>query len=838
MRSVWKDLSRTSDERVAALMEAMTLEEKVAQLGGAWPGFSLRGEASEGSSGEVSPFQDSFEEVPWEQARVRGVGHLTRPYGTAPISVGDGARKLVGMQRDLMTETRLGVPAIAHEECLTGFTTFGATIYPAPLALAATFDPDLVESVAARIGSDLHRAGIHQGLSPVLDVVRDYRWGRVEETMGEDPYLCSVAGAAYVRGLEGEGVVATLKHFVGYSASRAARNHAPVSMGRRELLDVMLPPFEAAIREGGARSVMNSYTDIDGVPVAADETLLTGLLRESVGFRGVVVSDYWAVSLLANVHRVAAGEAEAGALALRAGIDVELPIARAYAAGLVELVRVGGLDEAIVDRALERVLTMKLELGLLDDGYDPAATVDPDLDLDSEANRLVAARAAEQAVVLLKNADLLPLTAAPRTIAVIGPAADEARSFLGCYSYPNHVLHRFPDVGIGVAAPTLLDAVRAEFPGSTVLHSAGCDFRGSDATGIDAAFEVASAADLVIVAVGDIAGLFGTGTSGEGCDAPDLTLPGVQDELLDRLLDAGTPTIVVCVSGRPVRAGAARGPCAGDPAGVHARPGRGRRHHRHPLGQGQPQRSAAGPGPRAALRAAVHLLAAVVRPAPTRCQLPLSPGPLPVRSRTDLHHVPVQRVPLQRGSDPHRRSGLGLGDCHQHREPPRRRGRPALPERPGRRGGPTHQHADRVRPRTAAAGRVRDGRVRRLDGSTCLPRSPRRAHRRRRRHRPVGRAFGAGHRVRDDRGGNRPDALGRVRPRTADSHIPHAGRRREPPATSTRARHPPCPPRDLAWPCSPTESAHPRTSFSMAPNSPLTLSIVLTASTGGPGRTR
>ena len=555
MRPVWQDPSRTSEERVAALMRDMTLEEKVAQLGGAWPGFSLRGEASEGSSGEVSPFQDSFEEVPWEQARVRGVGHLTRPYGTAPISVGDGARKLVGMQRDLMTETRLGVPAIAHEECLTGFTTFGATIYPAPLALAATFDPDLVESVAARIGSDLHRAGIHQGLSPVLDVVRDYRWGRVEETMGEDPYLCSVAGAAYVRGLEGEGVVATLKHFVGYSASRAARNHAPVSMGRRELLDVMLPPFEAAIREGGARSVMNSYTDIDGVPVAADETLLTGLLRESVGFRGVVVSDYWAVSLLANVHRVAAGEAEAGALALRAGIDVELPIARAYAAGLVDLVRVGGLDEAIVDRALERVLTMKLELGLLDDGYDPAATVDPDLDLDSEANRLVAARAAEQAVVLLKNADLLPLTAAPRTIAVIGPAADEARSFLGCYSYPNHVLHRFPDVGIGVAAPTLLDAVRAEFPGSTVLHSAGCDFRGSDATGIDAAFEVASAADLVIVAVGDIAGLFGTGTSGEGCDAPDLTLPGVQDELLDRLLDAGTPTIVVCVSGRPYALG-------------------------------------------------------------------------------------------------------------------------------------------------------------------------------------------------------------------------------------------------------------------------------------------
>ena len=225
---------------------------------------------------------------PWEELIADGLGQLTRPFGTAPVEAGDGLRALAERQRQVMGANRFGIPAQVHEECLTGLAAWGATVYPSPLCWAASFDPALVERMAARIGATMRRLGIHQGLAPVLDVVRDLRWGRVEETLGEDPYLVGHIGSAYVRGLESSGVVATLKHFAGYSASRAARNLAPVSMGPRELADVILPPFEMALR-AGARSVMNSYTDTDGVPAAADPALLTNLLRDTLGFNGTVV---------------------------------------------------------------------------------------------------------------------------------------------------------------------------------------------------------------------------------------------------------------------------------------------------------------------------------------------------------------------------------------------------------------------------------------------------------------------------------------------------------------------------------------------------------------------
>ena len=233
-------------------------------------------------------------------------------------------RKLAELQSELVARTRLGMPAIAHEECLTGFTTLGATVFPTPLALAATFDVELVEAMATRIGEGMRAVGVHQGLSPVLDVVRDYRWGRVEETFGEDPYLVGALGAAYVRGLEATGIVATLKHFAGYSASRSGRNLGPAPVGPRELQDVLLPPFERAVRDG-ARSVMHSYSEVDGVPAAADARLLTGVLRDEWGFAGVVVADYWGIAFLQSLHRVAGSPAEAGAKALAAGVDVELP---------------------------------------------------------------------------------------------------------------------------------------------------------------------------------------------------------------------------------------------------------------------------------------------------------------------------------------------------------------------------------------------------------------------------------------------------------------------------------------------------------------------------------
>ena len=296
----------------------MTLAEKVAQLGSVWLGFDV-------VSGEVAPMQNVFSRnLAWPAAAAEGLGHFTRIFGTRPVTAQQGVQRVRDLQRELVESTRLGIPAIVHEECLTGFTTYQATVYPTALAWAATFDPGLVKEMASAIGRDMAAVGVHQGLSPVLDVVRDYRWGRVEETLGEDPYLVSQLGTAYVRGLEENRVIATLKHFAGYAASKAARNHAPVSMGPRELADHILPSFEHAVRIGQVRSVMNSYTDVDGIPVASDPVLLTDVLRNAWGFTGTVVSDYGAVTFLQLMHRIAGTEGEAAALALAAGIDVEL----------------------------------------------------------------------------------------------------------------------------------------------------------------------------------------------------------------------------------------------------------------------------------------------------------------------------------------------------------------------------------------------------------------------------------------------------------------------------------------------------------------------------------
>ena len=309
--------------------------------------------------------------------------------------------------------------------------------------------------MAASIGRDMAALGIHQGLSPVLDVVRDYRWGRVEETLGEDPYLVAMLGAAYVRGLQSAGVLATLKHFAGYSASRGARNHGPVPMGRRELMDVILPPFETAIALADAGSVMNSYSDVDGVPAGADSWLLTDLLRDEWGFGGTVVSDYWAVPFLATMHRVAADFDEAGALALAAGIDVELPDTVGFGSGLVDRVRRGELSEAVVDQAARRHLRQKVELGLLDPDWTPERSVASadTVDLDSAANRSLAREMAERSLVLLDPGTALPLLGegrpALRRVAVVGPCAADPRTFMGCYAFPNHVLPRSSRPGAG-----------------------------------------------------------------------------------------------------------------------------------------------------------------------------------------------------------------------------------------------------------------------------------------------------------------------------------------------------------------------------------------------------
>jgi beta-glucosidase len=543
----WRDPTVPPTERAEALLPLMTVEEKIAQLVGVWVGADADG-------GGVAPHQaDMMGGISWSEVIRHGLGQLTRPFGTAPVDPVLGARSLAVSQAEIVATSRFGIPAQVHEECLTGFATWRATAYPTPLCWGAAFDPDLVEEMAGHIGRSMRAAGIHQGLAPVVDVTRDYRWGRTEETIGEDPYLVGTVGAAYVRGLESAGIVATLKHFAGYSASRGGRNHGPVSMGRRELADVVLPPFEMALRLGGARSVMNSYAEIDGVPVAADETLLTGLLRDEWGFTGTVVSDYFAVKFLLTLHAVAADPVHAAALALRAGIDVELPTVDAFGPALVEAVRAGAVDEALVDRAVLRVLAQKAELGLLDEGWQPLPDGADDLRFDDETGRHIALRLARQSVVLLRNErGVLPLAPGAR-VALVGPVADDPLAMLGCYAFPTHVGVRHPEHEVGVEIPTLRAALDELVPGLTYVP--GCEITGDDVTGIAAAVAAAAESDVCLVAVGDRAGLFGRGTSGEGCDAADLRLPGVQAELVRAVLATGTPVVLVLLTGRPYAIG-------------------------------------------------------------------------------------------------------------------------------------------------------------------------------------------------------------------------------------------------------------------------------------------
>jgi beta-glucosidase len=540
----------THEDRARALLADLSLEEKLAQLVGVW--------VAAGAGAEVAPMQDAMQQdtPPFEEFARQGLGQITRFYGTVPLEPVAAARALRERQRWLVENTRPGIPAMVHEECLTGLQAWQATTFPAPLSWGASFDDVLVQAMARAIGDTMHSLGIHQGLAPLLDVVRDARWGRVEECIGEDPYLVGTLGTAYVRGLQDAGVVATLKHFVGYSASRAGRNLAPASVGPRELADVLLPPFEMAVIDGGARSVMNSYSEIDGLPVAASRELLTETLRERWGFDGVVVADYFAVAFLDSLHGVAGDLADAAGQALFAGIDVELPTGNAYL-HLADAVRSGAVDAALVDQAALRVLTQKAELGLLDERFDEPAT-DPG-PLDPPEHRALAARLAEEGVVLVANDGTLPLAPAPR-VAVIGPNADRAPALFGCYSFTNHVLANFPDVEMGFDVPTVLDAVRAEL--ADVTYSRGCDVTDPDRSGFDEAVAAAAAADVAVVVVGDQAGLFGRGTVGEGCDTDDLDLPGVQRPLVEEVLATGTPVVLVLVTGRPYAVGWAVDACA------------------------------------------------------------------------------------------------------------------------------------------------------------------------------------------------------------------------------------------------------------------------------------
>jgi beta-glucosidase len=414
--------------------------------------------------------------------------------------------------------------------------------------------------------------GARQTLAPVLDVARDPRWGRVEETYGEDPYLAGRLGVAYVRGIQGErrteGVVATGKHFLGYGLSEGGHNHKPTHLGPRELREVYARPFLCAIQEAGLASVMNAYNDVDGLPCGGSREILDDLLRGELGFDGVVVADYFTTLLLIASHRVAADKASAAQMALEAGLDVELPAFDCYAE-LAPRVASGELAEAVVDRSVRRMLRMKLELGLFEQPVvDEAAAATC---YQTAESRALARELAQQSLVLLKNeGGLLPLDPAVGRLAVIGPCADDVRVLQGDYHYPAHteIVYRRQDDDAGAILPraeevafapgpyyppsvTPLAGIReAVFPATQVRFARGCEVTGDDVSGFVGAVEAARWAEVAVVFVGGRSGLMPDCTSGEFRDAADLGLTGRQQRLVEEVWATGTPCVVVLVNGR------------------------------------------------------------------------------------------------------------------------------------------------------------------------------------------------------------------------------------------------------------------------------------------------
>lgn len=557
--TIYQNATYSISERVQDLLARMTLAEKIAQLGSYWV-YELQDE-------------QGFSESKAAPLIGHGIGQITRVGGGSTLAPQDSARMANAIQAYLINHTRLGIPAIVHEECCSGYLALGATCFPQIIGLASTWMPELAEQMTTVIRAQMRAVGAHQGLSPVLDVARDQRWGRVEETFGEDPLLVSQMGMAYVRGLQGadlrSGVLATGKHFVGHGISEGGLNCTPVHVGPRELREVFLMPFEAVIREANLASMMNAYSELDGAVVASSRAILTDLLRGELGFDGLVVSDYMAISMLYDFHRVAADKAAAARLALQAGIDVELPTTDCYGSPLLAAAQSGALAESVIDTAVARSLQKKFELGLFEQPYVDVDAVPSVYEIAEQ--RQLARHIATQSMVLLKNdQQLLPLSKSLNTLAVIGPNAAEARHLLGDYSHPAHIqtlLDKDPGLatllkcdpqsdGIvegSVQVPTVLEAIRERVSSETrVLYAAGCAVNSPDRSGFDEALQVAQAAEAVILVVGDKAGLTMDCTCGETRDRAELGLPGVQQELVEAIAALNKPIVVVLVNGRPL----------------------------------------------------------------------------------------------------------------------------------------------------------------------------------------------------------------------------------------------------------------------------------------------
>jgi beta-glucosidase len=546
-------------KRVKDLLRRMTLEEKAAQMMCVW---QQKAETLVDADGNFDPAKagKAFK-------KGLGLGQVGRPSDAGKGQDARGMAELTNaIQKFFIENSRLGIPVIFHEECLHGHAAIGGTSFPQPIGLGATFHPELVESLFAMTAAEARARGTHQALTPVVDVAREPRWGRVEETYGEDPFLVSRMGIAAVRGFQGDAtfrdktrVIATLKHFAAHGQPESGTNCAPVNVSLRVLRETFLFPFKEALEKGGAISVMASYNEIDGVPSHANRWLLRDVLRKEWGFKGFVVSDYYAIYELSyrpesHGHFVAKDKRAACALAVQAGVNIELPEPDCYL-HLVELVRKGVLKESQLDELVAPMLWWKFQMGLFDDPYvDPA---EADAIVGCDAHSELAMQAARETITLLKNdGGVLPLNLENvKTIAVIGPNAN--RTLLGGYSgVPKHEI-------------TVLDGIRARAGDrAKVVYSEGCKITvggswtqdevtpsdpAEDRRQIAEAVKVAKRADVIVLAIGG-----NEQTSREAWspkhlgDRPSLDLVGRQEELVRAMVATGKPVIALLFNGRPI----------------------------------------------------------------------------------------------------------------------------------------------------------------------------------------------------------------------------------------------------------------------------------------------
>ena len=553
-----------TEQRVEDLLARMTLDEKVAQIITVWD-----------SKGKIQGQGDVFDPAKAAQVYPHGIGQIARPSDrngpSSPRQVGrrsieESIAYVIAAQKWAMESTRLGIPILFHEESLHGLAAKDATAFPQSIGLASTWDPDLIRNINALIAEETSARGVHSVLSPVVDVARDPRWGRIEETFGEDPYLVGEMGVASVEGLMGTGttrklapgkVMATLKHMTGHGQPESGNNVGPAQISERTLREMFFPPFEQVVTRTAIDAVMASYNEIDGVPSHANKWLLQDVLRGEWGYQGAVVSDYYAIEDMARLHHIAKDNAAAGERALLAGVDVDLPEGAGFK-DLARSVREGRVPQSAVDNAVRRLLTMKFNAGLFDNPW-------PDLAKAKTSNGpegvALARLAAERSLVLLKNNGALPLalpdsaSAKKPTIAVIGPNADVAR-LGGYYGEPR-------------ASVTPLQGIRAAVGSrANVVHALGVEIIDGDSDWWDdtvvladpvknrqriaEAVEVAKNADTIVLFIGDT-----EKTSREGWaanhlgDRTSLDLVGEQNDLFRAMKALGKPVVVVLINGRP-----------------------------------------------------------------------------------------------------------------------------------------------------------------------------------------------------------------------------------------------------------------------------------------------